>query len=29
VRYGLALGLATAIAVMTIAAPQPFIYFQF
>jgi alginate O-acetyltransferase complex protein AlgI len=29
VRYGLALGIATAIAVMTIAAPQPFIYFQF
>jgi alginate O-acetyltransferase complex protein AlgI len=29
IRYGLALGIATAIAVMTIAAPQPFIYFQF
>jgi alginate O-acetyltransferase complex protein AlgI len=29
VRYGLALGLAAAVAVMTIAAPQPFIYFQF
>ena len=29
VRYGLAMGVAAAVAVMTIAAPQPFIYFQF
>ncbi len=29
VRYGLAMGAAAAVAVMTIAAPQPFIYFQF
>ena len=29
VRYGLAMGTAAALAVMTIAAPHPFIYFQF
>jgi alginate O-acetyltransferase complex protein AlgI len=29
VSYGLALGTAAALAVMTIAAPHPFIYFQF
>jgi alginate O-acetyltransferase complex protein AlgI len=29
IRYGLAVGTAAAVAVMTIAAPHPFIYFQF
>jgi alginate O-acetyltransferase complex protein AlgI len=29
IRYGLAVGAAAALAVMTIAAPHPFIYFQF
>jgi len=29
VRYGLALGAATALAIMSIASPHPFIYFQF
>ncbi|MEO8291234.1 MAG: MBOAT family protein [Gaiellaceae bacterium] len=29
IRYGLAVGIAAAIAVMTIASPHPFIYFQF
>ncbi|MGH3130220.1 MAG: MBOAT family O-acyltransferase [Gaiellaceae bacterium] len=29
VRYGLATGIAAAVAIMTIASPHPFIYFQF
>jgi alginate O-acetyltransferase complex protein AlgI len=29
IRYGLAVGTAAAVAVMTIASPHPFIYFQF
>jgi alginate O-acetyltransferase complex protein AlgI len=29
IRYGLAMGIAVAVAIMTIAQPHPFIYFQF